>query len=46
MLIILQTDWMIEYTIIIIAEALEPLGATSVITYLLKFQCEKQVDLI
>lgn len=37
---------MTEYTITIIVEATEPLGATSVITYLLKFQCEELIDLI
>lgn len=37
---------MTEYTITIIVEVTEPLNATSVLTYLLKFQCEELIDLI
>lgn len=37
---------MTEYTITIIVEATEPLGATSVITYFSKFQCEEIIHLI
>lgn len=37
---------MTEYTVTIIVGAPEPLGATSVITYFLKFHCEVLIYLI